>query len=80
MDKQVCSLIKYIEDLDGKADDKAKLSKLVQNEFALTKDRSVFYNDIFAIRFNSSKSTSFQTQSFRFQIFKNMMICHLSFV
>ncbi|MDR2456903.1 MAG: hypothetical protein LBD41_00230 [Clostridiales Family XIII bacterium] len=41
MGKQVCSLIKFIENLDGKAD-KAKLSKLVQNEFGLTKDRSVF--------------------------------------
>ncbi|MDR2457266.1 MAG: hypothetical protein LBD41_02130, partial [Clostridiales Family XIII bacterium] len=41
MGKQVCSLIKFIENLDGKAD-KAKLSKLVQNEFGLTKDRTVF--------------------------------------
>jgi hypothetical protein len=58
MDKQVYSLIRFIESLGGKVD-KAKLSKLVQGEFGLIKDRSVFYNDTFAIRFSSSKSTSF---------------------
>lgn len=41
MDKQVCSLIKLIESLDSKTD-KAKLSRLVQNKFGSTKDRSVF--------------------------------------
>lgn len=58
MDKQVYSLIKYIENLNGKAD-KSELSQLVQKEFNLIKDRSVFYSDTFAIRFSSSKSTSF---------------------
>ena len=58
MNKQICSLVKFAKSLDGKAD-KAKLSKLVQAEFDLTKDRSVFYNDTFAIRFSSSKSTNF---------------------
>lgn len=58
MDKQVYSLIKFIESLDGKTD-KSGLSQLVQQEFSLTKDRSVFYSDTFAIRFSSSKSTSF---------------------
>ena len=51
-------LITFIEGLDGKAD-KTELSKRVQAEFGLTKDRSVFYNDSFAIRFSSSKSTNF---------------------
>ena len=55
---QIHLLIAFIEGLDGKAD-KTKLSKLVQAEFGLTKDRSVFYNDVFAIRFSSSQSNSF---------------------
>ena len=55
---QIYLLIAFIEGLDGKAD-KTKLSKLVQAEFGLTKDRSVFYNDVFAIRFSSSQSNSF---------------------
>jgi len=58
MDKQIFSVINFIENLNGNAD-KAKLSKSVQDKFGLTKDRSVFYNDIFAIRFSSSKSKSF---------------------
>jgi len=58
MDKQVYSLIKYIENLDGRTD-KAELSQLVQSEFDLTRDRSVFYSEAFAVRFSSSKSKSF---------------------
>jgi hypothetical protein len=58
MDKQVYSLIKYIEGLDGKLD-KSKLSAEVQKKFKLVKDRSVYYSDIFAIRFSSSKTKSF---------------------
>lgn len=58
MDKSLSQLIKYIEGLDGKTD-KAKLQNLVQKHFSLIKDRAVFYTDTFAIRFSSSKTTSF---------------------
>lgn len=58
MDKQVYSLISYIEGLNGRTD-KAKLVQSVQAKFGLTKDRSVYYSDTFAIRFSSSKSTNF---------------------
>ena len=39
--------------------DKAKLAVLVKEEFALTTDRSVFYNSEFAIRFSKANSTNF---------------------
>jgi hypothetical protein len=39
--------------------DKAKLTKLVVEKFALTKDRSVYYCDDFAIRFSSGAGSSF---------------------
>jgi hypothetical protein len=58
MDRSLSQLIKYIESLDGKTD-KAKLQSLVQKQFSLTKDRSVFYTDAFTIRFSLSKTTSF---------------------
>ena len=58
MDKQVYSLISYIEGLNGRTD-KSKLVQSVQAKFGLTKDRSVYYSDTFAIRFSSSKSTNF---------------------
>lgn len=58
MDKQVYSLISYIEGLNGRTD-KAQLVQSVQAKFGLTKDRSVYYSDTFAIRFSSSKSTNF---------------------
>lgn len=58
MDNSLYKLIDFIERLDGQAS-KARLQELVQKEFSLIKDRSVFYTDTFAIRFSSSKSTSF---------------------
>lgn len=58
MDNSLYKLIDFIERLDGQAS-KARLQELVQKEFSLIKDRSVFYADTFAIRFSSSKSTSF---------------------
>lgn len=58
MDNSLYKLIDFIKRLDGQAG-KARLQELVQKEFSLTKDRSVFYTDAFAIRFSSSKSTSF---------------------
>ena len=58
MDNSLYKLIDFIKRLDGQAG-RARLQELVQKEFSLTKDRSVFYTDAFAIRFSSSKSTSF---------------------
>ena len=58
MDSSLYRLVNFIEGLDGRID-KARLQKLVQKEFSLIKDRSVFYADTFAIRFSSSKSASF---------------------
>ena len=58
MDNSLYKLIDFIKRLDGQAS-KARLQELVQKEFSLIKDRSVFYTDTFAIRFSSSKSTSF---------------------
>lgn len=39
--------------------DKLKLIKRVQKKFGLTKDRSVFYSEHYAIRFSSSSSNNF---------------------
>lgn len=58
MDSSLYRLVNFIKGLDGRID-KARLQKLVQKEFSLIKDRSVFYTDTFAIRFSSSKSASF---------------------
>lgn len=58
MDNSLYRLVNFIRGLDGRID-KAGLQKLVQKEFSLVKDRSVFYADTFAIRFSSSKSASF---------------------
>ncbi|MBQ3021981.1 MAG: hypothetical protein IJD91_01465 [Clostridia bacterium] len=43
-------LITYVESLNGLGN-KEKVKTLVQNRFSLIKDRSVFYNESFAIRF-----------------------------
>lgn len=51
-------LADFIQSQDGIAN-KQELSNLVKSKFLLTKDRSVFYNDKFAIRFSYSKSSSF---------------------
>ena len=58
MNRAVYSLIDYIRSRDGIAD-KAALAKGVQENFGLTKDRSVYYSEYFAIRFSSSRSRSF---------------------
>lgn len=50
-DKAVINeLIDYIKSLD-RMGDKEKVKTLVQKKFSLIKDRSIFYNDSFAIRF-----------------------------
>lgn len=58
MDKQIYSLVDFIKSLDGKVS-KNELAIYVQEKFGLTQDRSVFYNDKFAIRFSSSQNNSF---------------------
>ena len=58
MNRAVFGLIEYIRAHDG-ISDKADLSKLVQQKFALTKDRSVYYSSHYAIRFSSTRSNSF---------------------
>ena len=51
-------LIAFLRKHDG-INDKAKLAKLVSNHFRLTKDRSVYYCDNFAVRFSSSATKNF---------------------
>lgn len=46
-------LIAFLRQHDG-INDKAKLAKLVSDNFDLTKDRSVYYCKDFAVRFSSS--------------------------
>ena len=58
MTEQINQLVSFVKNHDG-INDKAKLTKLIVEEFGLTKDRSVFYNDDFAIRFSSARSKSF---------------------
>lgn len=58
MNRAVFDIIEYIRAYDG-ISDKAILSKLVQQKFALTKDRSVYYSSHYAIRFSSTRSNSF---------------------
>ncbi len=58
MNSAVYSLIEYIRSRDG-ITDKATLAKNVQEDFGLTKDRSVYYSEYYAIRFSSSRSRSF---------------------
>ena len=58
MNKAVFILIDYIKSHDGIAD-KASLNEKVHKKFKLTRDRSVYYSEHYAIRFNFSKSTSF---------------------
>lgn len=48
-------LVQFIESKDGIAD-KEKLARLVQREFHLVKDRSVYYCQDFAIRFSHSEN------------------------
>lgn len=52
------NLIKFIE-THKTVNDKNRLATLVKEKFALTKDRSVFYNSQFAIRFSKANSSSF---------------------
>lgn len=51
-------LVRFLEGAGG-AVDKSSLIENVQKHFGLTKDRSIYYAETFAIRFSSSASTSF---------------------
>ncbi len=52
------NLVKFIES-HKTVNDKSRLAALVKEEFALTKDRSVFYNSQFAIRFSRANTANF---------------------
>lgn len=52
------NLIEFIE-THKTVNDKNRLATLVKEHFALTKDRSVFYNTQFAIRFSKANSANF---------------------
>ncbi len=58
INQQAFELINYIKSKDG-IGNKSVLIDGVQNQFNLTKDRSVYYSEHFAIRFSSSHSSSF---------------------
>lgn len=51
------NLLEFIES-NKTVNDKSRLATLVKEKFALTRDRSVFYNSQFAIRFSKSESRS----------------------
>src|SRR3990167_5453721 len=56
--KVVLGFIEFLQSKNG-VGNKSVLIKKVQKEFGLTKDRSVYYCENFAIRFSSSHSLSF---------------------
>lgn len=58
MSSSLEAAVRLIQDNDG-INDKARLAKLVQTTFDLTKDRSVYYCADFAIRFSSSAKRTF---------------------
>jgi hypothetical protein len=58
MNHNLIALVDFIAEHDG-INDKNRLSHLVSEKFALTKDRKVFYCADFAIRFSSSAKASF---------------------
>ncbi len=58
MNNPVEYLIAFLRSHDG-CNDKTKLARLVANEFQLTKDRTVYYCQHFAVRFSSSASQNF---------------------
>lgn len=58
INEEVFAVIDFIKSKDG-VGNKSLLIRAVQRKFSLTKDRSVYYSEHFAIRFNSSHSLSF---------------------
>ena len=57
-DKAIDELIAFLETLKH-LNDKAKIAQQVQAKFHLTLDRSIYYNDYYALRFSASKSENF---------------------
>lgn len=55
---KIIRLVSLIRSYDG-VTDKTALCRIVQSEFGLIRDRSVYYCESFAIRFCSSKTNSF---------------------
>lgn len=53
--KEIERLVKIVEENNG-IGDKAKLAEKIQKEFALEKERKVYYNRDFAIRFSKSEN------------------------
>lgn len=58
MHQDIFSVINFITKHDG-IGNKSELIKKIQEKFGLTKDRSVYYSQHYAIRFSYSSSTSF---------------------
>ena len=58
MEQSINELTDFIISQNG-INDKAKLATLTANKFNLVKDRSVYYNDTFAIRFSQAMSNNF---------------------
>ncbi len=58
MNKALQDFIKFVEYQSGKLR-KAQLADLSQSSFVLTKDRSIYYRDEFAVRFSTADSSSF---------------------
>jgi hypothetical protein len=58
MNDSIEKLIAFLHQYDG-INDKAKLAKLVFDHFQLTKDRSVYYCNDFAVRFSSAATQNF---------------------
>lgn len=58
MHKDIFTLIDFITEQNG-VGNKSTLIKKVQKKFHLTKDRSIYYSDHYAIRFSYSTSSSF---------------------
>ncbi len=58
MNRAVFSLVEFIQSYNGIAN-KEHLSEKVRRHFNLTKDRSVYYSEHFAIRFSFSSSATF---------------------
>jgi hypothetical protein len=58
MNNKINQLISFIREQNG-INDKAKLAALVSDHFHLTKDRSVYYCNDFAIRFSAAATTNF---------------------
>lgn len=58
MNKHVEKFIKFLKEKDG-IGNKLRLISLATNEFNLTRDRSVYYTEHFAVRFSHSRSGGF---------------------